>query len=123
LKLRQLTASVMMVCMLVMGLPGQGMASVISPEQYLAAGDRSADLARIQSVLDREDVQRQLVSLGVDPDAARERVAALTSVELATLADQLDELPAGGALAVIGVIFVVLIILELVGVIDIFKRG
>ena len=51
------------------------------------------------------------------------RLDALSDAEVATLAGQIDEAPAGGdALAVIGIVFVVLIILELVGVIDIFKK-
>ncbi len=51
------------------------------------------------------------------------RVAALSEAELAMLADQIGQAPAGGdALAVIGIVFVVLIILELTGVIDIFKK-
>jgi len=44
--------------------------------------------------------------------------------ELRSLADRMEQMPAGGdALAVIGIVFVVLIILELVGVIDIFKKA
>ena len=51
------------------------------------------------------------------------RLDALSEAEVATLAGQIGEAPAGGdALAVIGIVFVVLVILELVGVIDIFKK-
>ena len=51
------------------------------------------------------------------------RLAALSQDEIASLADQIEQAPAGGdALAVIGIVFVVLLILELVGVIDIFKK-
>ena len=56
-------------------------------------------------------------------DLVEGRLDALSDAELATLAGQIGEAPAGGdALAVIGIVFVVLIILELVGVIDIFKK-
>ena len=62
-------------------------------------------------------------ALGVDPSAVDARVARLTDSELRSLADRMEQMPAGGdALAVIGIVFVVLIILELVGVIDIFKK-
>ena len=50
------------------------------------------------------------------------RVAALSTEELRQLKLQIDELPAGGLLAVIGVVFVVLLILELVGVTNIFNN-
>jgi uncharacterized membrane protein (Fun14 family) len=96
---------------------------VISTEQYLSAIDREATIARIDAVLARDEVRRQLEHHGVDPAAASARVAELTDRELQTLATDLESLPAGGnALAVVGIVFLVLLILELVGVIDIFKK-
>ena len=62
--------------------------------------------------------------MGVNPSDAALRVASLNDQELATVANRLDQLPAGGdgVLAVIGIVFLVLLILELTGVIDIFKK-
>lgn len=98
-------------------------AGVISTQSYLSAVDRQAAIQRVDAVLARADVQRELEQLGVDPDEALVRVDALSDQELATLADNLEDLPAGGSLlGVVGVVFVVLLILELVGVIDIFKK-
>lgn len=78
---------------------------------------------RVQDKLAREDVERAMITLGVDPAAAQARVASLTHAELAQLEQRLDQLPVGGDFfAVVGVVFVVLIILELTGVIDIFKK-
>ncbi len=96
---------------------------VIGTQQYLSAVDREAAIARIDAVLAREEVRGQLEHYGVDAAAAQERVAALTDEELQSLANDLDNLPAGGSLlAVVGIVFIVLLILELVGVIDIFKK-
>ena len=98
-------------------------AGVISTQQYLTAIDRDAALARIDAVLAREEVRSRLEHYGVDPAAADSRIAALTDQELALLATELENLPAGGdLLGVVGVVFIVLLILELVGVIDIFSR-
>jgi hypothetical protein len=98
-------------------------AGVIGTQQYLSAVDREAAIARIDAVLAREEVRSRLEHYGVDPAAAQERVAALTDQELQTLANDLDNLPAGGdLLGVVGIVFLVLLILELVGVIDIFKK-
>ncbi|MCU0833287.1 MAG: PA2779 family protein [Chromatiaceae bacterium] len=78
---------------------------------------------RVQDKLAREDVERAMLTLGVDPAAAQARVASLTPAELAQLEQQLDQLPAGGSFfAVVGIVFVVLIILELTGVINIFTK-
>jgi len=98
-------------------------AGVISTQQYLTTLDRDAALARIDAVLAREEVRSRLEQYGVDPVAANERIAALTDQELALLATELENQPAGGSLlGVAGVVFIVLLILELVGVIDIFKK-
>jgi uncharacterized protein (DUF2141 family) len=88
-----------------------------------ASGTRAQDLAIVSSALAREQVRGQMEAMGVDPAAVDARVARLTDSELRSLADRMEQMPAGGdALAVIGIVFVVLIILELVGVIDIFKK-
>ena len=98
-------------------------AGVISTQEYIAAVDRDATLARIDAVLAREEVRSRLEHYGVDPVAANERIAALTDQELAQLATDLENLPAGGdLLAVVGIVAIVLLILELVGVIDIFNK-
>jgi len=98
-------------------------AGVIGTQQYLSAIDRDAAIARIDAVLAREEVRKQLEQYGVDPVAANERIAALTDRELEQLATDLEDLPAGGSLlGVVGIVFIVLLILELVGVIDIFKK-
>ena len=97
--------------------------AIIGTDAAVAAEARSVDLARIARVLSDQSVQQRLVSLGVEPAAAEARLAALTHAELARLADDLEQAPAGGdALALIGAVFLVLLILELTGVIDIFKK-
>src|SRR5690606_7165705 len=98
-------------------------AGVISTEQYLTVLDREATLARIDTVLAREEVRSRLEHYGVDPVAADERIAALTGQELELLATELERLPAGGSIrGTLGVAFIVLLILELVGVLEIFNR-
>src|SRR5262245_51488794 len=86
---------------------------VIGTQEYLTAVDREATIERIDAVLAREEVRSTLEHYGVDPADANERVAALTDQELQTLADDLEDLPAGGELlAVIGIAFIVILILE-----------
>jgi hypothetical protein len=101
-------------------------AAVVSTEAALAvtsAGD--AHRSQVEAFLARTDVRERLEALGVDPRSAEERVALLTDTEAAQLADQIDELPAGGIgwLGVVGIIalvFVTLIALDYFGVTDIF---
>lgn len=77
---------------------------------------------RIHEFLERADVQAQLRARGVDAEAAKARVAALTDAEVAQLAARIDELPAGG-IGVIGailVVFLVLLITDLLGLTKVF---
>lgn len=115
---------VLCIALLNLGSPLVANAALVGTLQAVEAGSsRSEDLATVTSTLAREQVRSQMVALGVDPGAVEARVARLTDGELRSLAERMDQMPAGGdALAVIGIVFVILIILELVGVIDIFKK-
>jgi hypothetical protein len=112
----------MITIMLFTGVPLQAYAGVIGTDQAITAGQHAQRIDRLQEMLSREDVKQELVLRGVDPVDASKRVAALTEEELASLAGQIDNLPAGAdAIAVLGVVFLVLLVLEVVGVINIFK--
>jgi hypothetical protein len=124
--LQRSLAAVTLAAFLAAGIQAPATAAAIATRDAVApaaAGNRDGQLARVHATLAREDVRAALVARGVDPDAAAARVAALSDRQLADLATQLDELPAGGsALAVVGIVFLVLLILEVTGVIDIFKK-
>lgn len=97
-------------------------AAVIDTQTILSQQGKSTQ-AELHGLFAREDVRAQLISFGVDPDAAGLRIAALTDSELTQLQHHLNDLPAGSnALAVLGVVFLVLIILELVGVTNVFSK-
>lgn len=92
-----------------------GTAAVIDQQQ--AALDRGHLLA----VLDRDDVRKQLVAMGVDPRAARERAAALSDEELHSLDGRIQGLPAGGDILGIAVLlFLVLLLTDILGYTHIF---
>ena len=112
------------VALLNLASPQAAQAALVGTLQAVEASDtRAQDLALVNSALAREQVRGQMEAMGVDPAAVDARVARLTDSELRSLADRMEQMPAGGdALAVIGIVFVILIILELVGVIDIFKK-
>jgi hypothetical protein len=101
-------------------------AALVSTEDALersATADAARD--RVRAVLAREDVRRELASLGVDPDDAASRVALLSDAEVEVVAGKLDRLPAGGdtivaVLLIIVVVFLILIFTDAVGITDIF---
>jgi hypothetical protein len=106
-----------------LGMQAPAAAGVVGTAEAIAARQEDGARALVDATLAREDVRAQLEGMGVDRDTIEGRLDALSEAEIATLAGQIEQAPAGGdALAVIGIVFVVLIILELVGVIDIFKK-
>jgi hypothetical protein len=105
-----------------MGFMQASSAGMISTGYLIDNETRDASLARVELLLARQDVERQLLAFGVGADMVAERLRGMSYTELLALEGRLDEQLAGGdALAVIGTVFLVLLILELVGVTDIFK--
>jgi ribosomal protein S13 len=79
----------------------------------------------IKTILAREDAQAVLRAQGIDPLEARARVDSLTDAEAVRIADQIEELPAGGnflvgLLIAVGVIVVILAITDALGYTDVF---
>ena len=70
-------------------LPFQAQAGLIGTDEAVAPR------VQVKHFIDRADVASQLQALGVSPQLAQERVAALTDAEAAALADRIDRLPAG----------------------------
>jgi hypothetical protein len=111
-------ARVLVLCILGAGMPLPASAGIVTTDQIAAGTERD----RVKSFLDRADVQAQFQSYGVDPQAARARVDALTDSEIDKLASQIDKLPAGGAdvLGVLLIVFIVLLITDILGFTKIF---
>ncbi len=111
--------SVSIICM---GFAQVAPAGMIGTAHLVDRESRAASLSRIEVLLAREDVGRQLEAFGVDRAMVMERLNGLSHAELLELEGQLDTQVAGGdIIGLIGAVFVVLLILELVGVTDIFK--
>jgi uncharacterized protein DUF6627 len=78
-----------------MTLPFATQAAMIGTDQVIANAQVQADRDRVNSVISRADVQKQLQAFGLGVDAAKDRVNALTDEEVQRLAGKLDSLPAG----------------------------
>jgi hypothetical protein len=89
---RRLVAGLLALCLSATGmLPAY--AGIVSTETAIAGAERG----QIAGFVQRADVQARLQAMGVDPREVQKRVAALSDVEAAQLAAQLDQLPAGGS--------------------------
>ena len=81
--------------------------------------------AYVNSVLSREDVKSAFITKGIDVREAMLRTQALSDAEIVSLADSMENLPAGGGafetvLIVALVVFLVLLFTDISGATDIF---
>lgn len=114
---------VVMLCIAVLvgGSISPVFAGMVGTEQLLATEQAQAEREHLLSALAREDVQEQLVQMGVDPTEAVDRVKRMTDTEVAALNERIDELPAGsGVLGVVVTVFIVFVITDVIGATDIF---
>jgi uncharacterized protein DUF6627 len=92
-------------------LPYQGgQAGMVGTDQAAAASSVQADRNTISSFLSRAQIATELQSLGLDPQAARDRVSALTDAEASSLAGKISALPAGADGGLVVLILVVLLV-------------
>ena len=87
-------------------------AGMIGTDQVVAATQTQGSRDRLRDLVSRGDVRAQLQSFGISASAAQERVNAMTDAEVATLAGQIDSLPAGGSSG--WAIFAALLVLGLI---------
>jgi len=91
------------------------MAEVVSTDKMAVQNQAEAEKAKIQTFLERTDVQARLQALGVNEPMSKDRVAALNDQEIHAMAQKIDSMPAGGDLGNSNTILIlVLIILLLV---------
>lgn len=83
-------------------------AGMIGTDQVVASSPQ-ADRSTVISFLNRSDVQNQLQSMGIDPNTAKGRVAAMTDSEVNQLAGRIHAMPAGADISWGGVLLLILI--------------
>ncbi len=125
---RSKSASVFLITLMVLlTVPCQSvLAAMIETEATLDISVKGQEArSTIKTILAREDAQAVLRAQGIDPLEAGARVDSLTDAEAVRIADQIEDLPAGGnfligLLIAVGVIVVVLAITDAMGYTDVF---
>jgi hypothetical protein len=96
-------------------------ATMLSNSELLGQASQQINRQQVKSLFEREDVQQQLIGLGVDAQSAAERVDRMTDAEVAEINQRISELPAGsGVVGIILMVLLVLVITDVLGATDIF---
>ena len=96
-------------------------AAMIGTGQIMDHSQAQQDRVHVKALLNRAKLAAQLKDAGVDPVQLQARLDALTDKEIALLAGQLDQLPAGsGILGTVLVVFLVLLATDILGYTEVF---
>jgi hypothetical protein len=121
-QLMRIAARVSIALMLCFTIPMQTVQAGMVGTGQVAAQASPDERARVIDFLEREEVRQAMESYGVNPADAKARVAALTDEEIASLNQQIGDLPAGGdsVLGILFAIFIILLITDILGLTKIF---
>ena len=89
----------------------QAQAAMVGTGEAVAQQQLSVDRAELKAMLDDQEVQAKLASLGVSQDQVEQRIDSLTTDELADFNSQLDDAPAAAGVVGIIVLFLVIFII------------
>ena len=107
----------LIIAMFIIGIAPKADAG-IAPSEIIVMSqvDRTADLGKIQKVLEMKMVRERLEKLGFAQDEIQSKLSSLSDQQMHNLALQIDEIKAGGdglgiviALLVIAILFVLLL--------------
>jgi len=118
-KKAQPVAILMVILTLLLSVPYQAaFAALVDTETMLDMSRGQEARETLKHFMALEDVRTTIISQGIDPLEADARLNSLSDAEVIQLADQIDQLPAGGdvlglAIAVLVIVILVLVIMRL----------
>lgn len=100
---------------------GTSQAAMVSSQQIIYAAEQNDGRQSLLQTLKREQVQQQLLSLGVNPADVEARIQHMSHAEIAQLNQHIEQLPAGsGVLGAVLLIFIVFVVTDVIGATDVF---
>jgi len=85
-------------------------AAMVTTPELLVTPDQTQLINSLQS----QNVQQQLIKLGVDPVAALSRVNQMNGAEIAALQGKINQLPVGAGLSTVDLLLIIIIIILVV---------
>lgn len=115
------------ILMLSISIPYQSALAALVGTETILEDNRINDTRNyLKNALEREDVRQALQARGINPLEAQARVESLSDKEIALIADNMDQLPAGGDAVLIFlvliplIVFITFVITDSMGYTDIF---
>ncbi len=107
------------------GLSQSVWAAMISTESIIHLDRGQSPRDDLKNLLARAEIQAVLISHGIDPQEARDRIDHLSDDEINAFLDEIDQLPAGAGffetlIIVVFLVFLILLITDISGHTDVF---
>ncbi|MFZ2394108.1 PA2779 family protein [Rhodoferax sp.] len=119
---KKFVSASLIVCITTAGLPFSAQARMVATEEITAPASPSASRDAVNQFLARDEVRQAMLGQGVSPQAALDRVAAMSDGEVAQLAGRIDQAPAGGeVLGLLFTVFIVLLVTDIMGLTKVFS--
>ena len=125
--IREIMAAPMIFSLIAVTMPAPAWgAENVSTDTLIEESVHAAERALVYEFMSREDVQQEIISLGVDPDEAMNRLNTLSDSEIQQIAGEIESIPAGQSAlgTVLGaalVVFVILLITDFMCLTNVFK--
>ncbi len=101
---------------------GYVQAGFIPTTALINANGESYTQSSLQTALASEQLQQQLITMGVDVEQLSDRIGSLTPNEISQLNNQLDQQPAGGGIiGILLTIFIIFIVTDMLCATNIFS--
>jgi len=95
---------------------------MVSTNNAIQMQQLQMDRTEILDLFAQDNLRSQLTQMGVDANAASDRIANMTDAEIMQLNERLKDMPAGeGVGGVLLVVFIVFVITDVLGATDIFS--
>jgi hypothetical protein len=119
--IKKFVSTSLIVCMTAASLPFGVQARIISTEETTAPAAANSSRDTVNRFLARDDVRQAMLGQGLSVEAATQRVAAMSDVEVAQLAGRVEQAPAGGdVLGILFTVFIVLLVTDILGLTKVF---
>ncbi len=122
MKKLQRTTALLLVMMMGFFQVQVAQAALVTTDSAIQSQQLQMDRAEMIDLFAQENLRDQLTQMGVDANAAADRIANMTDAEIAQLNENLQHAPAGeGVVGVLLTLFIVFIITDALGATDVFN--
>ena len=120
-RLNRTLSSLLVFLIMFLSINTSSYAGIVGTDVAINQQQSNFDRAELLAMFDRNDLRDELIAYGVAPNAARERIAAMSDTEVQALAGKVGTMPNGGDVVGVAVfLFLVLLFTDIMGWTDLF---